>query len=98
MAKRHYKGLKAETDVVDVGGQRGSMMQSKARYENAFGNMSADPQAVAGFPRGVRMEEYPNVGEFMALDNNLGGSREGLEEQMRADQRHVRAQLKPRKI
>jgi hypothetical protein len=85
-------------DVVEMGGQRGNMLQSQARHENAFGNMSFDPNAVAGFPRGVRMEEYPHVGVFLELDNNMGGSREGIEAQMLEDAHQLRKQIKPRKI
>ncbi len=86
------------TDVVNVGGQRGNMMQGAARHENAFGNMSFDNNAVAGLPRGVRMEEYPHVGIFLSLDDNLGGSREGIDAQMMEDQRQLSKQIKPRKI
>lgn len=100
MKKRHHDSMhpSVNTDVVNVGGQKGNMKQGAARHENAFGNMSFDPNAVAGFPRGVRMEEYPHVGIFLALDNNLGGSREGIDAQMMEDQRQLSKQIKPRKI
>jgi hypothetical protein len=100
MKKRHHSAEhpSVKRDVVERGGQRGNMMQESARHENAFGNMSFDPNAVAGFPRGVRMEEYPHVGVFLALDNNLCGSREGIDAQMMEDQRQLSKQIKPRKI
>lgn len=93
---RHYSSVKR--NVVERGGQKGNMMQESARHENAFGTMSFDPNAVAGMPRGVRMEEYPHVGVFLALDDNLGGSREGIEAQMMEDHRQLHKQIKPRKI
>lgn len=100
MAKRHHSSMKHEVDrnVVDEGGQRGHMMQGKARHENAFGDMSFDHNAVAGLPRGVRMEEYPHVGVFLSLDDNLGGSRQGIDAQMMEDQRQLSKQIRPRKI
>lgn len=85
-------------DVVDMGGQRGHMKQGEARHENAFGNMSTSPHDIAGFPRGVRMEEYPSVGVFLSLDDNLGGSREGIDRQMMEDSRQLHKQIRPRKI
>lgn len=87
-----------ERNVVERGGQRGHMMQSDARHENAFGSMSFDHNAVAGLPRGVRMQEYPHVGIFLSLDDNLGGSREGIDAQMMEDSRQLHKQIKPRKI
>jgi hypothetical protein len=98
--KRHYDSMSpsAERDVVEEGGQRGSSSQGAARHENAFGNMSFDKSAVAGLPRGVRMEEYPHVGVFLSLDDNLGGSREGIDAQMREDQSQLEKQIRPRKI
>lgn len=98
MAKKRHYGSSVKRNVVEMGGQRGNMMQSDARHENAFGTMSFDPNAIAGFPRGVRMEEYPSVGVFLELDNNLGGSRQGIEAQMMQDQSQLRKQIKPRKI
>lgn len=109
MKKRHHSSMvhkeytphhspSVERNVVDMGGQRGNVRQAEARHENAFGNMSFDHNAVAGLPRGVRMEEYPHVGIFLALDDNLGGSRQGIDAQMMEDQRQLSKQIKPRKI
>jgi hypothetical protein len=101
MKKRHHSAAmhpSVDRDVFEIGGQRGSMKQDKARHENAFGNMSFDENAVAGFPRGVRMEEYPHVGVFLSLDDNLGGSRQGIDAQMMEDQRQLSKQIRPRKI
>ena len=96
--KRHYDSSpSADTNSYDMH-QKGSNSQANARFENAFGNMSFDKSAVAGLPRGVRMQEYPNVGVFLALDDNLGGSREGIEAQMRMDHSQMAKQIKPRKI
>lgn len=102
MKKRHHDPM-ADRDVVNTRGQydmhqRGSQSQANARHENAFGNMSFDDNAVAGLPRGVRMQEYPRVGVFLELDDNLGGSREGIDAQMMEDARQLRKQIKPRKI
>lgn len=98
--KRHYSSSKHEVDrnVVEMGGQAGHMRQVDARHENAFGDMSFDHNAVAGLPRGVRMQEYPHVGIFLSLDDNLGGSREGIDAQMMEDSRQLHKQIKPRKI
>lgn len=98
MKKRYHHSPSADRDVVDMGGQRGSMSQASARHENAFGNMSFDPNAVAGLPRGVRMEEYPRVGVFLEIDDNLGGSRQGIDAQMMEDSRQLNKQIRPRKI
>jgi hypothetical protein len=97
MKKRHHSSM-VDRNVVERGGQKGHMMQGDARHENAFGNMSTDSNSIAGFPRGVRMEEYPNVGVFLSLDDNLGGSMQGIDAQMMEDQRQLSKQIRPRKI
>jgi hypothetical protein len=102
--KRHYgsarMGMEHEVDrdVIEMGGQRGMMMQKNARHENAFGNMSFDPNGSAGFPTDVRMENYPEAGQFMMLDDNLAGHMGGIDRQMRDDAHSVKRINKPRRI
>ncbi len=98
MAKKKFYGDNVDRNVIEMGGQRGMVMQKKARHENAFGNMSFDPSGSAGFPTDVRMESYPEAGQFMMLDDNLSGSREGIDRQMRDDANSVRRITKPRRI
>lgn len=88
----------ADRNVVEMGGQKGMMMQKDARYMNAFGNMSFDPNGSAGFPTDVRMEVYPEAGQFLALDNNLAGHMGGIDSQMRNDAGSIRNIAKPRRI
>lgn len=96
--KRFYGSAGVDRNVIAEGGQRGMMMQKDARHENAFGNMSFDPNGSAGFPTDVRMEDYPMAGQFMMLDNNLSGHIGGIDSQMRSDAGSVRKINKPRRI
>lgn len=96
--KRHYGSASVDRDVIEMGGQRGMMMQKDARHMNAFGNMSFDPNGSAGFPTDVRMEDYPEAGQFMMLDNNLAGHIGGIDNQMRNDAGDIRRINKPRRI
>jgi len=98
MAKKRFYGSTAERDVIEEGGQKGMMMQKNARFQNAFGNMSFDPNGSAGFPTDVRMENYPEAGQFMMLDDKLSGSMQGIDSQMRNDAGDVRRISKPRRI
>ncbi len=98
MAKKKFYGSSADRDVIEMGGQKGMMMQKDARHMNAFGNMSFDPNGSAGFPTDVRMQDYPDAGQFLALDNNLAGHIEGIDRQMRDDAQSVKRINKPRRI
>jgi hypothetical protein len=98
MAKKRFYGSTAERDVIEEGGQKGMMMQKNARFQNAFGNMSFDPEGSAGFPTDVRFEKYPEAGQFMMLDDKLDGHIGGIDRQMRDDAMSVRKINKPRRI
>lgn len=98
MAKKFYGSNNVDRNVVEMGGQKGMVMQKNARHENAFGNMSFDPNGSAGFPTDVRMEDYPQAGQFLMLDNNLAGHMGGIDSQMRSDASSVRSINKPRRI
>jgi len=81
-----------------VSGRLGDGDNSERAMENRDGSMlSQEPSAMAGMPRGVRMEKFP-MADY-DLDGDLKGNIVGIDNQMRKDHAELKKSNKnPRKI